>query len=67
MTHAFHGRREDRRLVTGQGKYTSDWNFDNQAHGHFLRADRGHAVDRRVPQQPDRRRADAAERDHRHH
>ena len=43
MTHAFHGRREDRRLVTGQGKYTSDWNFDNQAHGHFLRADRGHA------------------------
>ncbi len=43
MSGAFHGRREDKRLVTGQGKYTSDWNFPDQAHGHFLRADRGHA------------------------
>ncbi len=43
MSGAFHGRREDFRLVTGQGKYTSDWNFPHQAYGHFLRADRGHA------------------------
>ena len=35
MSGAFHGRREDFRLVTGQGKYTSDWNFPNQCHAHF--------------------------------
>ncbi len=44
MSKAFKGRREDFRLVTGQGKYTSDWNFPNQAHAHFLRADRAHAI-----------------------
>ena len=43
MSGQFHGRREDFRLVTGQGRYTSDWNFPNQAHAHFLRADRAHA------------------------
>ncbi|HVG52698.1 MAG TPA: xanthine dehydrogenase family protein molybdopterin-binding subunit [Xanthobacteraceae bacterium] len=37
------GRREDFRLVTGQGKYTSDWNLPNQTHGWFLRSDRAHA------------------------
>ena len=36
-------RLEDRRLVTGAGRYTSDWNFPGQAHAHFLRADRAHA------------------------
>ena len=40
MTAPFKGRREDFRLVTGQGRYTADWNLPNQAHGHFLRADR---------------------------
>ncbi|MFN3891012.1 MAG: xanthine dehydrogenase family protein molybdopterin-binding subunit [Beijerinckiaceae bacterium] len=40
---AFKGRREDFRLVTGQGKYTSDWSFPDEAYGFFLRADRAHA------------------------
>jgi carbon-monoxide dehydrogenase large subunit len=39
----FKGRREDFRLVTGQGRYTADWNLPNQAYGFFLRADRAHA------------------------
>jgi aerobic carbon-monoxide dehydrogenase large subunit len=37
------GRLEDRRLLTGQGKFTADWNFPNQAHAAFLRSDRAHA------------------------
>jgi carbon-monoxide dehydrogenase large subunit len=36
-------RREDFRLITGQGRYTSDWNLDGQLHAVFLRADRAHA------------------------
>jgi carbon-monoxide dehydrogenase large subunit len=43
MTAVFKGRREDLRLVTGQGKYTSDWNLPGQLYGHFLRSDRAHA------------------------
>jgi carbon-monoxide dehydrogenase large subunit len=43
MSAAFKGRREDLRLVTGQGKYTSDWNLPGQLYGHFLRSDRAHA------------------------
>jgi carbon-monoxide dehydrogenase large subunit len=41
--HQFRGRREDQRLVTGRGRYTSDHEFPVQAAGHFLRADRAHA------------------------
>src|SRR4051812_44050995 len=41
--HQFHGRREDLRLVTGRGKYTTDNNVEGQAAAHFLRADRAHA------------------------
>jgi carbon-monoxide dehydrogenase large subunit len=41
--HQFKGRREDQRLVTGQGRYTSDHEFPGQVAGHFLRADRAHA------------------------
>ena len=37
------GRREDFRLVSGQGKYTADWNLEGQAHGWFLRSDHAHA------------------------
>jgi carbon-monoxide dehydrogenase large subunit len=37
------GRLEDRRLLTGQGKFTSDWNFPKQAYAAFLRSDRAHA------------------------
>jgi carbon-monoxide dehydrogenase large subunit len=36
-------RREDFRLITGQGRYTSDWNLPGQLHAVFLRADRAHA------------------------
>ncbi len=36
-------RLEDLRLVTGHGKYASDWNLPGQSHGHFLRSDRAHA------------------------
>lgn len=37
------GRREDRRLVTGDGRYTSDHSVEGQTVGYFLRADRAHA------------------------
>jgi carbon-monoxide dehydrogenase large subunit len=36
-------RREDFRLVTGQGRYSADWNLPDQLHAVFLRADRAHA------------------------
>jgi carbon-monoxide dehydrogenase large subunit len=36
-------RREDIRLVTGAGRFTSDWNLEGQLHAAFLRADRAHA------------------------
>jgi len=35
--HQFKGRREDLRLVTGRGRYTSDYDFKGQVAGHFLR------------------------------
>ncbi len=41
--HAFHGRREDQRLLTGTGRYTSDFNFPGQLYACFVRADRAHA------------------------
>src|SRR3982751_5074545 len=37
------GRLEDDRMLTGRGKYVSDWNLPNQAYGVFLRSDRAHA------------------------
>ena len=37
------GRLEDYRLLTGQGRFASDWNFPDQAHAAFLRSDRAHA------------------------
>jgi aerobic carbon-monoxide dehydrogenase large subunit len=39
----FKGRREDDRLLTGQGRYTADWNLPGQLYGCFLRSDRAHA------------------------
>ncbi|MFN7086532.1 MAG: xanthine dehydrogenase family protein molybdopterin-binding subunit [Burkholderiales bacterium] len=36
-------RFEDLRLVTGSGKYASDWNLPGQLHAFFLRSDRAHA------------------------
>jgi len=44
-THHHHdGRRvEDLRLITGAGKYASDWNAAGQLYAAFVRADRAHA------------------------
>jgi carbon-monoxide dehydrogenase large subunit len=44
-THHHHdGRRvEDIRLITGAGRYASDWNVPGQLYGYFVRADRAHA------------------------
>ena len=33
----FKGRREDLRLITGQGRFTNDWNLEGQAHAAFRR------------------------------
>jgi len=38
------GRREDRRFITGQGRYANDVNLDGQTHAAFRRADRAHAI-----------------------
>ncbi len=37
------GRLEDARMLTGRGRYVSDWNLPGQAHGSFMRSDRPHA------------------------
>ncbi len=37
------GRLEDERMLTGRGRYVSDWNLPNQAYAHFLRSDHAHA------------------------
>ncbi|MBL8382154.1 MAG: xanthine dehydrogenase family protein molybdopterin-binding subunit [Burkholderiales bacterium] len=39
----FTGRREDRRLVTGAGRYTADLDLPGQLHAAFVRADRASA------------------------
>jgi carbon-monoxide dehydrogenase large subunit len=44
----FKGRREDDRLLTGQGRYTADWNFEGQLYACFLRSDRAHALLKKV-------------------
>ncbi len=36
-------RLEDFRLLTGCGKFASDWNLPGQLHGFFLRSNRAHA------------------------
>jgi len=42
--HAHHGNRvEDKRLITGAGKYASDWNATGQLYGYFVRSDHAHA------------------------
>jgi len=44
----YRGRREDQRLLTGQGRYTNDWNFDGQVYAWFRRSDRAHAAITRI-------------------
>jgi carbon-monoxide dehydrogenase large subunit len=39
----YKGRLEDARMLTGRGRYVSDWNLPGQAHGSFARSDRPHA------------------------
>ena len=34
------GRLEDERMLTGRGRYVSDWNLPGQAHACFVRSDR---------------------------
>ena len=41
--HHFSGRVEDRRLVTGTGKYAADWSLPGQLYASFVRSDRAHA------------------------
>ena len=42
--HDHDGRRvEDLRLITGSGRYASDWNEPGQLYGVFVRSDRAHA------------------------
>ena len=45
-SHQDHGGRrvEDTRLITGAGKYASDWNVRGQLYAHFVRSDRAHAA-----------------------
>ena len=40
----YKGRREDGRLVTGQGRYANDHNLPGQAYACFRRSDRAHAI-----------------------
>jgi carbon-monoxide dehydrogenase large subunit len=47
-THAFHGRQEDGRLITGRGRYTADHNLPGQLYAVFLRSDRAHAEIRSI-------------------
>ena len=44
MTAKMAGRREDQRLLTGRGRYSSDWNLPGQLYASFRRADRAHAI-----------------------
>ena len=37
------GRLEDGRMLTGRGRYVSDWQLPGQAYGFFVRSDRAHA------------------------
>jgi carbon-monoxide dehydrogenase large subunit len=43
MSYPYRGRREDQRLLTGAGRYTSDVGLPGQMFAAFLRADRAHA------------------------
>lgn len=44
----FKGRREDLRLLTGHGRFTSDFSLLGQLHASFLRSDRAHAAIREI-------------------
>jgi aerobic carbon-monoxide dehydrogenase large subunit len=48
MSRRFRGRREDMRLLTGRGRYTADHNLPDQLYAAFRRADRAHAIVRKI-------------------
>ena len=48
MTDTYTGRREDQRLLTGNGRYSADWDQPGLVHAVFLRSDRAHAVLRSI-------------------
>src|SRR5262245_57090475 len=52
MSGDFKGRREDRRLLTGAGRYTADWDLPNTARAVFLRSSHAHARIRSIDAQP---------------
>src|ERR1700750_3143958 len=41
--HSIKGRLEDRRYITGSGRYTADRNLPGQLYAYFVRSDRPHA------------------------
>lgn len=43
MNHSYDGRREDRRLVTGHGRYTADWYLPGEVFAYFVRSDHARA------------------------
>ena len=48
MTTQIKGRREDHRLLTGRGRYSADWELPGQLFAGFRRADRAHAIIRKI-------------------
>jgi carbon-monoxide dehydrogenase large subunit len=48
----FKGRREDDRLLKGEGCYSADWDLPGQLHAAFLRSDRAHAEIRSLDARP---------------
>ena len=48
MTTKGAGRREDRRFITGEGRYTLDWNLPGQLYAAFRRSDHSHAAIRKI-------------------
>src|SRR6185437_5960627 len=48
MTTKEAGRREDQRLLTGQGRYSADFSLPGQLYAAFRRADRAHAAIRSI-------------------
>ena len=48
ISHPFTGRREDRRLITGTGRFTADVNLPGQLHAAFVRSDRASALIRAI-------------------
>lgn len=44
-------RKEDLRLITGQGKFTSDWTYDSMCHAYVIRSLHAHAILKKIDYQ----------------